>query len=69
MLSLIPIKNPVCFQTGRIINSGGVLLSQAAAHLVSSALRGLTSEFEMGSGVAPVVWPPKTFERQKSLEK
>jgi hypothetical protein len=42
-------------------NSGGVLLSHAAARIVSSALRGLTSEFGMGSGVAPVVWPPKTL--------
>jgi hypothetical protein len=34
-------------------NSGGFLLSHAVTHVVSSALPGLTSEFEMGSGVAP----------------
>jgi hypothetical protein len=33
------------------INSGGVLLSHAVTHVVSSALQGLTSEFVMGSGV------------------
>jgi len=32
------------------------LLSQAATHLVSSALRGLASGFGMVPGVAPTVW-------------
>ena len=32
--------------------TGNVLLSQAASHQVSSALRSLTSVFEMGTGVA-----------------
>ena len=40
--------------------SGGVLLSHAVAHVVSSALQGLTTEFGMGSGVAPALWPPET---------
>lgn len=62
-------KSPVCFQTGRIMNSGGVLLSHTAARVVSSARRGLTSEFGMGSGVTPVVWPPKTlWTCQKGLK-
>ncbi len=53
-------KNPASFETGLQINFGGVLLSHTAARVVSSARRGLTSEFGMGSGVTPVVWPPKT---------
>ena len=40
--------------------SGGVLLSHAVTHVVSSALQGLTTEFGMGSGVAPALWPPET---------
>ena len=43
------------------IKSGGVLLSHAVAHVVSSALPGLTTEFGMGSGVAPALWPPETL--------
>jgi hypothetical protein len=35
------------------IKSGGVLLSHAAARVVPSTLEGLTTEFGMGSGVAP----------------
>jgi hypothetical protein len=34
------------------IKSGGVLLSHAVTHAVSSAAKGLTAEFGMGSGVA-----------------
>ena len=43
------------------INSGGVLLSHAVARVVSSTWPGLTSEFGMGSGVAPAPWPPETL--------
>jgi hypothetical protein len=44
-------------------NSGGVLLSHAVTHVVSSALPGLTTEFGMGSGVAPAPWPPEILCR------
>ena len=40
-------------------NCGSVLLSQHIVALVPSTLAGLTSEFGMGSGVAPPVWPPQ----------
>ena len=39
--------------------TGGVLLSQALASQVPSALRGLTSLFGMGRGVSPSLKPPK----------
>ena len=64
-LSINVIKNPAsvkrrgwCYEN----KSGGVLLSHAVAHVVSSALQGLTTEFGMGSGVAPALWPPETFK-------
>ena len=38
--------------------TGNVLLSQAASHQVSSALRSLTSVFEMGTGVASPLLSP-----------
>ena len=38
--------------------TGNVLLSQAASHQVSSALRSLTSVFEMGTGVASSLLSP-----------
>ena len=38
--------------------SGGDLLSQAVTHQVSSALKGLTTVFGMGTGVAPSLLPP-----------
>jgi hypothetical protein len=38
---------------------GGVLLSHTATHAVPSALKGLTSEFGMVSGVSPLLSPPK----------
>jgi hypothetical protein len=37
---------------------GSVLLSHPAARAVPSALKGLTSVFEMGTGVAPSPLPP-----------
>src|SRR3954454_22680201 len=40
--------------------AGGDLLSQAVAHQVPSALRGLTALFGMGRGVSPSLWPPKS---------
>jgi hypothetical protein len=36
-----------------VIIPGGDLLSHTATRAVSSALRGLTSVFEMGTGVTP----------------
>ena len=44
----------------RIKKSGGVLLSHDLAAIVSSALKDLTSVFEMGTGVAPSASPPET---------
>src|SRR5712692_8645854 len=40
------------------INPGGDLRSHTVTRAVSSALRGLTSVFGMGTGVTPAVWPP-----------
>ncbi len=37
---------------------GGYLLSHGLGSAVSSAVEGLTSEFGMGSGVSPPLWPP-----------
>ena len=42
------------------INSGGVLLSQGVYPQVPSALTGLTSVFEMGTGVTLSLRPPET---------
>ena len=42
-------------------NPGGVLLSHRVSPAVPSALEGLTSVFEMGTGVAPPAKPPETF--------
>src|SRR5205807_7936983 len=42
--------------------TGGVLLSQALASQVPSALRGLTSLFGMGRGVSPSLRPPEKGE-------
>jgi hypothetical protein len=49
-------RDGLCYEN----KSGGVLLSHAVTHVVSSALQGLTTEFGMGSGVAPALWPPET---------
>ena len=45
--------------SGLEIIPGSVLLSHRVSRAVPSALEGLTSEFEMGSGVAPPVIPPE----------
>jgi hypothetical protein len=44
------------------INSGGDLRSHTVTRAVSSALRGLTSVFGMGTGVTPAVWPPENLK-------
>jgi hypothetical protein len=60
-------QNAPGFPRGRFrINLGGDLLSHAVAHAVSSALRGLTTVFGMGTGVTLSVWPPKTLESKFS---
>lgn len=38
---------------GLILNAGSVLLFHAVAHAVPLAMKGLTSVFGMGTGVAP----------------
>jgi hypothetical protein len=45
--------------------TGGVLLSQALASQVPSALRGLTALFGMGRGVSPSLKPPEKDERPR----
>src|ERR1700736_1029583 len=50
-------RRPACEETG------GVLLSQALASQVPSALRGLTALFGMGRGVSPSLKPPEIGER------
>ncbi len=45
--------------------TGGVLLSQALAGQVPSALRGLTALFGMGRGVSPSPRPPEKGERPR----
>src|SRR4029077_17443380 len=47
--------------------TGGVLLSQALAGQVPSALRGLTALFGMGRGVSPSPRPPEKGERPPLL--
>src|SRR5437879_3159660 len=44
--------------SGLLIKPGSVLLSHCLTAAVSSALEGLTSVFEMGTGVTPPAWPP-----------
>src|ERR1700675_2503349 len=45
-------------------NPGGDLRSHTVTRAVSSALRGLTSVFGMGTGVTLAVLPPETFARR-----
>ena len=53
----------LCAARGRMLRTGGDLLSQALAGQVPSALRGLTALFGMGRGVSPSPKPPETDER------
>ena len=46
------------------VRSGGDLRSHTVSRAVSSALKGLTSVFGMGTGVTPSLAPPETFYRQ-----
>ena len=43
-------------------DSGDVLLSQAVAHQVSSALKSLTTVFGMGTGVTSLLLPPNVCQ-------
>jgi hypothetical protein len=54
-------KKPRLKRDGAFLNNfGGDLLSHTVAHAVSSAQQGLTSVFEMGTGVTPTLLPPKS---------
>jgi hypothetical protein len=54
-------KRPLSFKPRGLDNyPGNVLFSHTATHAVHSALKGLTSEFGMGSGVSPLPWSPGT---------
>ncbi len=50
-LSFVPL-------TGARFNPGSDLRSHTVTRAVSSAQRGLTSVFGMGTGVTPAIWPP-----------
>src|SRR5579862_773250 len=61
---------PRSLATGRFENyPGSDLRSHTVTRAVSSAQRGLTSVFGMGTGVTPAIWPPgksisKSYERR-----
>ena len=44
-----------------VFETGNVLLSRAVSHQVSSALKSLTSVFEMGTGVSSPLLPPDSL--------
>ena len=48
--------------------SGNVLLSHTASHAVPSALKSLTSVFEMGTGVTSSPLPPEKFFADSSVK-
>ena len=49
------MKRPLIFRSEAFNNCpGNVLFSHTATHAVHSALKGLTSEFGMGSGISPL---------------
>ena len=48
------------------IYPGGDLRSHTVTRAVSSARRGLTSVFGMGTGVTLAVWPPESFSSSLS---
>ena len=47
--------------------TGDVLISQAASHQVSSALKSLTSVFGMGTGVTSLLLSPDYVNRFRNL--
>ncbi len=54
-------KSPASMPGFLVLNSGNFLLSHTLARAVPSGLRGLTSVFGMGTGVAPSLLSPKIF--------
>ncbi len=70
-LSVVIVGSSQNRRTGRpraarlLKKTGGVLLSQALASQVPSALRGLTALFGMGRGVSPSPKPPEKGERPR----
>ena len=56
-------RSPTC------CNPGGDLLSQAVAHQVPSAQRGLTTLFGMGRGVTLSPWPPEISSQRARLRR
>jgi hypothetical protein len=51
-------QHPLRYRPFGVINPGGDLRSHTVTSAVSSAQRGLTSVFGMGTGVTPAAWPP-----------
>ena len=49
-------------------NPGSDLRSHTVTRAVSSAQRGLTSVFGMGTGVTPAIWPPGKSKKQEAIE-
>jgi hypothetical protein len=55
-------ENPSQLSSRRVHNkSGNDLLSHTVTRVVPSALKGLTAEFGMGSGVTPSLKSPEFF--------
>src|SRR6185312_2714375 len=61
-------KAPIARSLFFVFNPGGDLRSRAVTSAVSSALRGLTSVFGMGTGVTLAVRPPETRMRNSEIE-
>ena|SRR6266540_7109901 len=61
-------KAPPLFREAGLFSiiPGGDLLSHIASHAVPSAQRGLTSVFEMGTGVTPSALPPRNRLARKT---
>ena len=57
------MKKPATRAGFFVLIPGDVLLSHTVARGVPSALEGLTTVFEMGTGVAPPVWSPGNLLR------
>jgi hypothetical protein len=60
-------KKPRGFGPGLHSKSGNDLLSRTFARAVPSALKGLTAEFGMGSGVTPPLWSPEDLDQSEEL--
>ena len=65
-VAILGKKKPGCFSTsGSQKKAGIVLLSHTVTRALPSPLTDFTSEFEMGSGVAPSLKTPAKFKFQK----